>query len=83
MKKIGLIAFLGVATVVACDNEKVVQIFDVSRFYAVRVNPQAVTLPQGGTQQLTVTAYDATCIGASCDPLAPGNAITVPGTPTF
>ena len=83
MKKIGLLAVLAVAALVGCDNDKVVQVFNDSQFYAVRVNPQAVTLPQGGSQQLTVTAYDAACFGGSCNPLTPGNAITVPGTPTF
>ena len=83
MKKIGLIGVLAVAALLACDNEKVVQVFNQSQFFAVRVDPQAVTLAQGSTQQLTVTAFDATCIGANCNPLAPGNAITVPGTATF
>ena len=83
MKKISLIGVLCVAALAACDNEKVVQVFDQSQFFAVRVDPQAVTLAQGGSQQLTVTAFDAACIGANCNPLVPGNPITVPGTPTF
>lgn len=83
MKRIGLIGVLLVAGAVACDNEKMVQVFDQSRFFAVRVDPQAVTLAQGGSQQLTVTAYDATCIGANCNPLVPGNPIAVPGAATF
>lgn len=76
---------LAVAAVfVACENDKITEVLNLSQFFAVRADPQAVTLAQGGSQQLTVTAFDATCTGAaSCNPLAPGNPISVTGTPTF
>jgi hypothetical protein len=81
MKKLSL---LGVAAVlVACNNDKMTDVLNQSQFYFVRVDPQAVTLAQGGTQPLTVTAYDASCTGTSCNPLAPGNPLTVNGIPTF
>jgi hypothetical protein len=81
MKKLCL---LGVAAVlVACNNDKMTDVLNQSQFFFVRVDPQAVTLAQGGTQALTVTAYDASCTGTSCNPLAPGNPLTVNGIPTF
>ncbi|HKC80086.1 MAG TPA: hypothetical protein VKB91_02755, partial [Gemmatimonadaceae bacterium] len=80
MKKLCLLAVA--AAFVACENDKITDVLQISQFYAVRVDPQAVTLPQGGQQTLAVTAFDATCMGASCNPLAPGNQITVSGTPT-
>ena len=81
MKKLCL---LGVAAVlVACNNDKMTDVLNQSQFFFVRVDPQAVTLAQGGTQTLTVTAYDASCTGTSCNPLAPGNPLTVNGIPTF
>ena len=81
MKKLCL---LGVAAVlVACNNDKMTEVLNQSQFYAVRVDPQAVTLAQGGTQTLTVTAYDASCTGTNCNPLAPGNPLSVNGIPTF
>ena len=85
MKRLGLLGLLGVAAMIfACNNDKVVDIPSRSAFYAVRVDPQAVTLAQGGTQQLTVTAFDAACSGqAGCNPLAPGNAVAVNGIPSY
>jgi len=81
MKKLCL---LGVAAVfVACNNDKMTDVLNQSQFFFVRVDPQAVTLAQGGTQTLTVTAYDASCTGTSCNPLAPGNPLSVNGIPTF
>ena len=47
------------------------------------MDPQAITLAQGGTQTLTVTAFDGSCPGPNCNPLAPGNPITVNGVTTF
>lgn len=81
MKRLCLLAVA--AAFVACNNDKITDVLQISQFYAVRVDPQAVTLAQGGQQTLTVTAFDATCMGASCNPLAPGNPITVSGVPTF
>jgi len=81
MKKLCL---LGVAAMfVACNNDKMTDVLNRSQFFFVRVDPQAVTLAQGGTQTLTVTAYDASCTGTSCNPLAPGNPLSVNGIPTF
>src|SRR5205823_1054956 len=81
MKKFCL---FGVAALfVACKNDKITEVLNVSQFYAVRVDPQAITLAQGGTQTLTVTAFDASCPGANCNPLAPGNPISVNGITTF
>ena len=81
MKKLCL---FGLAVVfVACNNDKITDVLQISKFFAVRIDPQSATLAQGGTQALTVTAYDATCAGASCNPLAPGNPIQVNGTTTF
>lgn len=82
MKKI---FFAGIVAIfVACNsNDKITDVLQVSNFFAVRINPQSVTLAQGGTQALTVTAFDAACTGANCDPLAPGNAIPVNGTTAF
>jgi len=81
MKRLCLLALA--AAFVACNNDKITDVLQISQFYAVRVDPQAVTLAQGGQQTLTVTAFDAACMGTSCNPLAPGNQITVSGTPTF
>ena len=81
MKRLCLLA--GAAAFVACNNDKITEVLHISQFYAVRVDPQAVTLAQGGQQTLTVTAFDATCMGTSCNPLAPGNPLAVTGTPTF
>ena len=81
MKKFGLLCVLGV--LIACDNDKITEVFNQSHFFALRVDPQAITLPQGGTQQLTVTAFDAACTGTSCDPLVPGNPVAVNGIATF
>ena len=81
MKRLCLLAIAG--AFVACNNDKITDTLHISQFYAIRVNPQAATLAQGGQQPLTVTAFDATCMGTNCDPLAPGNQITVTGTPTF
>jgi len=81
MKILGLISVA--AVLVACNNDKMTDVLNDSQFYYVRVDPQSLTLAQGGTQQLTVTAYDASCTGTSCNPLAPGNPLTVNGIPTF
>jgi len=81
MKILGLISVA--AVLVACNNDKMTDVLNESQFYYVRVDPQSLTLAQGGTQQLTVTAYDASCTGTSCNPLAPGNPLTVNGIPTF
>lgn len=82
MKKI---FFAGIAAIfVACNsNDRITDVLQVSNFFAVRINPQSVTLAQGGTQALTVTAFDKSCMGANCDPLAPGNPIAVNGTTAF
>lgn len=80
MKIPGILCVVGV--LVACNNDKITEIFNQSQFYALRVDPQAVTLAQGGTQQLSVTAFDASCAG-SCSPLAPGNPVSVNGIATF
>jgi len=81
MKKLCLLATA--AVLVACNNDKMTEVLNVSQFYAVRVDPQAITLAQGGTQTLTVTAFDASCPAAGCNPLAPGNPISVNGVTTF
>ena len=81
MKRLCLFAVA--AAFVACNNDKITDVLQISHFYAVRVDPQAVTMAQGGQQTLTVTAFDASCTGASCNPLVPGNPITITGTPTF
>ena len=76
----------GIAAVfIACNsNDKITDVLQVSNFFAVRIDPQAVTLAQGGTQALTVTAFDASCSGqANCNPLAPGNAVQVNGVTKF
>ena len=79
-----ILCLLGVvAVLVACNNDKMTDVRNQSQFYYVRVDPQAVTLAQGGTQQLTVTAYDASCTGTSCNPLVPGNPLSVNGITTF
>lgn len=84
MKRLGLLGLIGVAAVfVACNNDKMTEVFSQSKFFSVRVDPQSVTLAQGGTQPLTVTAYDGSCTSTSCNPLAPGNPVSVTGTPTF
>jgi hypothetical protein len=81
MNRLGL---LGIAAVlVACNNDKMTDVLNLSQFYFVRVDPQAVTLAQGSTQKLTVTAYDASCTGTSCNPLAPGAPLSVNGIATF
>jgi trimeric autotransporter adhesin len=78
------LCFLGLAVVfVACNNDKMTDVLQISKFFAVRIDPQAVTLPQGGTQALTVTAFDANCTGANCNPLAPGNPIQIDAVATF
>lgn len=83
MKKILLTGIAAVFT--ACNsNDRITDVLQVSNFFAVRIDPQAVTLPQGGTQALTVTAFDANCLGGpTCNPLAPGNPIPVNGVTTF
>ncbi|MFL5552426.1 MAG: Ig domain-containing protein [Gemmatimonadaceae bacterium] len=68
---------------VACENDKITDVLQISNFYAVRIDPQSATLAQGSTLALTVTAYDATCMGADCNPLAPGNPIQVNGVSKF
>src|SRR5438270_4180451 len=81
MKKLCL---FGLAVVfVACTHDKITDVLQISIFFAVRIDPQAVTLAQGGTQALTVTAYDASCTGAGCNPLTPGNPIQVNGVTKF
>jgi hypothetical protein len=79
------LCLLGVAAllVVACENDKMTDILNQSQFYYVRVEPQSATLAQGGTQTLTVTAYDGNCGGVNCNPLTPGNPVTYNGTITF
>src|SRR6266516_3262669 len=85
MKRLCLLAIA--AVFVACNsNDKITDVLQISNFFAVRLDPQALTLAQGGTQTMTVTAYDASCpstAGGSCNPLAPGNAVTVDGVTTF
>src|SRR3954469_23031807 len=72
------------AAVIACNsNDRITDVLQVSNFFAVRIDPQSVTLAQGGTQALTVTAFDKSYTGANCDPLAPGNPITVNGVTKF
>ena len=82
------ICFLAIAAVfVACNsNDKITDVLQISDFFSVRLDPQAVTLAQGGTQTLGVTAFDGSCPGpasAPCDPLAPGNPVTVNGVTKF
>ena len=81
MKKLCILGLA--AALAACNNDKMTEVLNLSNFFAVRVDPQAVTLAQGGTQTLSVTAFDATCAGSNCNPLAPGNPITVTGVTTF
>src|SRR5437773_944650 len=82
MKKICLAGI--VAVFIACNsNDRITDVLQISNFFAVRIDPQAVTLAQGGTQALTVTAFDASCTGANCNPLAPGNPIQVNGVTKF
>lgn len=81
MKRIFLLVV--VAGFIACNNDKITDVLQVSNFFAVRIDPQAITLPQGGSQTLTVTAFDGSCTGANCNPLAPGNPIQVNGVTTF
>jgi hypothetical protein len=81
MNRLGLLAV--VAVLVACNNDKMTDVLNLSQFYSVRVDPQALTLAQGATQKLTVTAYDASCTGTSCNPLAPGAPLSVNGIATF
>ena len=82
MNRLGL---LGIAAVlVACNNDKMTEALNLSQFFSVRVDPQALTLAQGASQKLTVTAYDASCAGTTgCNPLAPGNPLSVTGIATF
>ena len=82
------ICFLAIAAVfVACNsNDKITDVLQISDFFSVRLDPQAVTLAQGGTQTLGVTAFDGSCPGpasAPCNPLAPGNPVTVNGVTKF
>lgn len=78
------LCLLGIAAVlVSCNNDKMTDVLNRSQFFFLRVNPQAVTLAQGATQALSVTAYDASCTGTSCDPLVPGSPLTVNGIATF
>jgi hypothetical protein len=81
MRKFCLLGFASLF--LACDNNKMTEVFNQSQFFFVRVDPQAATLAQGGTQALTVTAFDGSCIGTSCNPLVPGNPISVNGLVTF
>ncbi|PYO47896.1 MAG: hypothetical protein DMD72_08920 [Gemmatimonadetes bacterium] len=85
MKKLCLLAIAIV--VVACNsNDKITDVLQISDFFSVRLDPQAVTLAQGGTQTMTVTAFDGGCPGPAatpCNPLAPGNPVTVNGVTTF
>lgn len=71
------------AVLLSCNNDKIVANPNESQFFFLRVDPQAATLAQGGTQKMTVTAFDASCTGTNCNPLAPGNPITVNGILTF
>ncbi|MFL5621155.1 MAG: Ig domain-containing protein [Gemmatimonadaceae bacterium] len=81
MKRLCLLVLA--AGFVACENDKITDVLQISNFYAVRIDPQSATLAQGSTLALTVTAYDATCMGANCNPLAPGNPIQVNGVSKF
>jgi len=81
MKRLCLLAIA--AAFVGCNNDKITDVLQSSKFFAVRADPQSVTLEQGGQQSLTVTAFDASCTGPSCNPLVPGNPISVVGAATF
>ena len=82
MNRLGLLSVL--AVLVACNNDKMTEALNLSQFFSVRVDPQALTLAQGASQKLTVTAYDASCAGTTgCNPLAPGNPLSVTGIATF
>jgi hypothetical protein len=81
MKKLCLFALA--AVFVACNNDKVTEVLSDSQFYAVRMDPQSITLAQGGTQSLALTAFDGSCTGSGCNPLTPGNPLTVNGITTF
>jgi len=85
MKRLCLLAIT--AVFVGCNsNDKITDVLQISDFFSVRLDPQAVTLAQGGTQNMTVTAFDGSCpgpAGAPCNPLAPGNPIAVNGVTAF
>src|SRR5438105_7526190 len=84
MKRLCVLAIA--AVFVACNNDKITDVLQISDFFSVRMDPQSVTLAQGGTQTLTVTAFDGSCPGPAatpCNPLAPGNPVAVNGTTTF
>ena len=81
MKRLCLLGFA--AIILACNNDKITDVLHQSQFFFVRVDPQAVTLAQGGAQALTVTAFDGSCTGTNCNPLAPGNPLNVNGISTF
>jgi hypothetical protein len=82
MKKFGLLCILAA---LGCDTDKFTGISSsASNFYFVRLNPEAAAIAVGETQQLSVTAFDeGPCSAGPCTPSAPGNPITVQGTPTF
>ena len=85
MKKLCLLA-IAIVFVACNSNDKITDVLQISDFFAVRLDPQAVTLAQGGTQTMTVTAFDASCPGPAatpCNPLAPGNPVAVNGVTTF
>lgn len=69
----------------ACNsNDRITDVLQISDFFAVRLNPQSLTLAQGGTATLAFTAFDANCTGQpNCDPLAPGNPVQVNGVAKF
>lgn len=78
------LAFACLAGGLACSTDQFTDVPDKSNFYYIRLNPEAASLAVGQTQQLTVTAFDAgPCSGGACSPFAPGNQLTVEGTPTF
>lgn len=81
MKNFGLLFF---ALTLGCNADKFTDVPSASNFYFVRLSPEAASIAVSETQQLSVTAFDAgPCSGGPCSPSAPGNPITVQGTPTF
>jgi hypothetical protein len=82
MKKLGLLCVA--LAIAACNNDKVIDPFNSSNFYYVRLDPQASTIAQGANQQLTITAFDNGCTPTpTCNPLTPGNPVAVNGIARF
>jgi hypothetical protein len=73
-----------IALMLACDTEKFTDVYSTTGFHFVRLNPAAASMAVGQTQQMTVTAFDGAGCGANpCDPLTPGNPLTITNPPTY